>query len=373
MRSFEYGDQEISNKELFYAVASMAIGVGILNMPRLVSSSTENGDGMISIIISGLFAFCIVFLIAKLATRFPGESFYTYSSRIVTKPIAIILTVYMTINFIFICGYEIRVISNVAKLYIFDKTPMEVIALIFLLVVIYAVAGSSVALLRLNMMFIPIILVMIIIIQLLNINYIEIKNLRPMFVTPPRDMIRGSLNAFTAIAGFEVILFYIAFINRPDKAPKSASLGILLPLLLNLATYFFCVGVFSTTVKEILYPTIEIAKEIDAPVSFFERFDSLFFTVWIMAIYTTATMAFDVATIAMKSIFNIKKFSWILVLAPMIYLVAMAPQTFPEIETLGVYTSILSFSCGTVIPLLLLLIAKVRGVKSGKTTRHEKS
>ena len=52
-------------------------------------------------------------------------------------------------------SYQVRGVSTITRLYLFDNTPEEIIGLIYLLVLIYAVAGPSIALIRLNLIFSP--------------------------------------------------------------------------------------------------------------------------------------------------------------------------------------------------------------------------
>lgn len=171
MRSFEYGDREIGAKELGYAVASIIIGTGILSLPRTLAATTKTSDGWVSIVIGGMIAIIFGWVMAKLASKFPRKSFFEYTSLITSKKIAYILTFLIVIYMIGISSLTTRMLSNVSKLYLFDRTPIEVLALAFLLVIIYAVSGSTTALLRLNLMWLPIIISIITIVQLFNIRF----------------------------------------------------------------------------------------------------------------------------------------------------------------------------------------------------------
>jgi spore germination protein len=114
----------------------------------------------------------------------------------------------------------------------------------------------------------------------------------------------------------------------------------------------------------IVYPTIEIAKEVEVPGGFFERFESVFFMVWIMTIFNTTAMAYDICLIALGSVFKkVKKMTWILALSPIIYIIAMTSQDLLELDTMGQWVSYSIFVYSVFIPLLLLLILKLRGVK----------
>ncbi|GGH88893.1 spore germination protein [Pullulanibacillus pueri] len=370
MQSFEYGDWEVGTKEITFSVCSMVIGVGLLSMPRDVNLVTYVADGWISILLGGIFAIIFTYVCAKLAARFPRQTFYEYVASITAKPIAFMLSLLLVCHFLLICLYEVRVISDIAKLYIFIKTPVEVISLVFLMVVVYAVRGSSVGILRLNMMFLPIILFIVAFVHVMSLNTFDINNLRPFFVTPPMNILQGAQKAYLSFAGFEIVLIYISLMNQPQKAPKAAVIGMILPLVMGLLIFLFSIAIFSVTTQEILYPAIEMAKEISTDIGFFERIEALFFTIWIMAIYTTATMAFDAAVLSAKSLFpKLDKIHFVLIFTPIIYLVAMIPRSYDSIQRYGQIASFTSIIFGAVIPTLLLILSLIRRIKGEQTNQ----
>jgi spore germination protein len=365
MQNFEYGDKEIGKREIVFAVTSMIIGVGILTLPRMVSKATNGSDGWISITIAGGIAIFFAWIVAKLAARFPKQSFFEYTSSIVTKPVSYILTFLFGIQFVVFTAFESRAIADVSKQYLFDRTPVEVVTFVFLLVVIYAVSGSRTALLRINLMFLPIVLTLACAIQFMNIGFFEIGNLKPFFQTQWTGVFKGVQESIFSFLGFEIMLFYVALMNRPKDAPKAAVIGVSIPLLLYLLLHITVIGVFSHRVTaNVIYPTIEIAKEVEIPGGFFERFESVFFTIWIMTIFNTTAMAYDVAVMALSSIFRkVKKITWIFILAPLIYIIAMTPQNYVQQSMFGQFISYSGLVFAILIPTGLLLIAKMRGVQ----------
>lgn len=365
MRSFEYGDEEISPKMLGYAVVSMAIAIGILIMPRIITNTTELFDGSFAVLIGGSISLVLGYFSAKLASKFPKQPFYTYAQKIATKPVAIALTLLMALFFLSITSFELRSLSNIASKYLFDVTPPQVVSLVFFLAVIYAVSGSDVAVLRLNLMFLPIFLTVLLMLFVFNIRYLDVTHFTPFFTTSWYGMLQASLNVAKGMYSFSVVLFYISFMNKPKKAVKATMIGVSLTLLINFTIFFFVVGQLGHAVTQnVMYPTIEMAKETEVPGEFFARFDSLFFTVWIMAIFNTTTMAFHIAILAINSLFKkAKKFTLILIHAPIIYFVSMLVGDSIQ---LGVLSSWM-FNYGLILlgvtPITLLVIAKFRKVK----------
>ncbi|SDH67805.1 GerAB/ArcD/ProY family transporter [Alteribacillus bidgolensis] len=365
MKPFEYGDQEIGEKDFIYIIPSFTIAIVILTIPNTLAKVTNFVDGWVSLIMAGM---CIVFftaVIAKLAARFPKETFFTYASKICSKPVAVVLTILLGVHFLLLAAYEVRYVSVIARQYLLERTPGEIISLLFLLVVVYAVSGSRVGVIRLNLLFLPIIVFIALLVTGMNLVNFDFKNLSPFFTTSWKGYLSGAEDSLFALSGFEILFFYIALVDRPKKVQKYAMIGACIPLGLYLVIYTVAIGVFSAeTTGTIIYPTIELAKAAEVPGGFLGRFESLFFTIWSMAIFNTASLAYDAALIAAGSLFKqVKKITFIFILTPIVYLIAMFPKDLIEISTMERFMSYSFFLVGILLPTSLLLLAKVRGIK----------
>ncbi|RRJ66195.1 hypothetical protein EHV15_27215 [Paenibacillus oralis] len=98
----------------------------------------------------------------------------------------------------------------------FDRTPIEVISLVFLLVLVYGVAGPSVALFRLNLLFLPIVVLLLVALILMNIGFFEIRNFKPFFAADWRDVVFASKESVFSFMGLKSC----CFITRSSISPK---------------------------------------------------------------------------------------------------------------------------------------------------------
>lgn len=365
VKHFEYADEWISEKEIMIAVPSMVIGTGVLTLPKDLAAETMAADGWVSIVIGGILAIMLTWVIAKLAVSFPHQTFMTYASKIVTRPVATILTFIFAVFALHIAAFQVRQIADISKQYLFERTPVEVIALSFFLVVIYAVSGSRVGLFRLNTMFLPLILIIASVVLLFNFRGFKIENLLPIFQTDLSGYAKGIGTSITSYMGFGILWFYISLVKQPKKVPKMAMIGMGIPVGLYALLFIIGIGVFGNAVtSNLLYPTVELAKEVQLPGEFFERFESLFFVIWIMAIFNTTAMALDIAVFAMTSILKkMSKMKIIFILSPIVYAIAMLPQDFTDVARFGAILGYTAVSYTVCVAILLIVLAKIRGVK----------
>jgi len=365
MRSFEYSGKYISNLELMFAIPSVTIGVSILSLPRYIAKVNMGSDGWISIVISGLIVALFSWMAAIVAAQFPRQGFLTYASTLVTKPIAIFLTFCFMIISILVTAYEVRVLADISKQYLFDRTPIEVIALSFLLVVVYAVSSSRVGLFRLNTLFLPIILVITGVVVIFYFKWIELDNYLPVFTTNFKGYIKGIQTGISAYMGFGILLFYVSLIDQPKNTSKLTLVGIGIPIALYVIIFLTAIGVFGqVATSNLFYPLIELARRAVIPGQIFERIESVFFVIWTMAIFNTTAMVLDIATLTISSIFKkLKKIHTLFILSPTVFFLSMIPHNMIQIENVSKIMSFIILPFTMTVILLLFVISKIRRVK----------
>lgn len=362
MKYFEYGDQEVGLKEMIFTVASMVIGIGILTLPRAVASTTQSSDGWISIVVASLAAMGFGWVLGKLASRFGNRNFLEYIAYVATKPVAFVVTIAFCLYYLLFTAFLVRTIATIAKQYLFERTPVEVIALAFLLVVVYAVFGVRAGIIRLNVLFLPLVVVIAIAVLTFTAGLFRPDHLMPMFITGFDGLLGGVRETVFSLLGFDVVLFYVSFMNAPKNAPKAVVFGLLIPSVFYLFIYLFAIGVFSFEVaSQIVYPTIELAKEVQIPGEFFERFESLFFVVWIMTIFNTACMGMDIpVSLSGFMTKKMKRSVWIYIYAPAIYFLCMLPKNTSALAQIGNFLSYVGLIVSVFVPALLFLLTKIR-------------
>ncbi len=370
LKPFEYGDEEIGSRELMFAVSSVIIGTGALSMPRVIAEKTLFLDGWIILLLGGTICAFLAWVITKIANLFPKQTFFQYTGTYLSKPVAFIVTSIMVLTFVGVTAYQARAISIISQTYLFGKTPIELLSFFYLLVVIYGVSGSRAALLRLNLLFLPIVASAIVALSLLNINLMDTHNLLPLFQTKWSQYALGMKESIFTFIGFEIVLFYSTIVKQKDKAPLAAAKGVMITNLLYVLIYLTCIIVFSySTTRSLTYPVIELGKEIEIGGGFLERFDAIFFTTWILTIFNTTAMYYDVAVMAFCSMFpSIKKKTFIFVSAPIIYLFNMLPEDVTKLTEYGVYLAWVNMACIIFVPVLVFIIYKLKGGKKSESS-----
>lgn len=371
MKPFEYGDEEIGSRELGFAVSSAIIGIGALSMPRDIANQTLFSDGWIILLLGGVICAFLGWFVTKVAILFPKQNFVQYTSEHLTKPVAYTISIILVLTFAALTAYESRKIAIISQTYLFSDTSIQLLSFFFLLVVIYGVAGSRAALLRSNVLFLPIVLIAIVFLSLLNVNVMKVENLLPAFQTNVSQYALGVKNSIFTFIGFEVALFYAVMLNETaKKAPLVVAKAVMVNVLSYILIYLTCISVFTyMTTRGLTYPTIELGKEIEIGGGFLERFDAIFFTTWIITIYNTTAMYYDVASLLFCAMFpKVKKHIFIFVSAPMIFMLNMLPGNLDTLSNYGTYLAWIDMGFVVLAPLLVFIVYKIKRRNGGNET-----
>lgn len=134
--------------------------------------------------------------------------------------------------------------------------------------------------------------------------------------------------------------------------------------------YVTCISVFTyMTTRGLTYPTIELGKEIEIGGGFLERFDAIFFTTWIITIYNTTAMYYDVASLLFCAMFpKVKKHIFIFVSAPIIFMANMIPSSLNALSSYGTYLAWIDMGFVVLAPLLVLIVYKIKRRNGGNET-----
>jgi len=357
----------ISDRDLFISIITNIIGVLTLTFPRVIAQDTSGSDGWISILMGGLIASLFAWIVSKIAISFPNQSFYSYATYLLSKPVAFVITFIFSLLFTAVSAFNVSEIVFLSHQYLFDRTPEEIIALTFLLVVVYAVSGSQAAIFRLNILFFPILLVGLLLVIFLPISIVQLKELFPIFQTDFTGYIKSTGTSTICFLGFIINFFYIALVKNPKKIPKLSVMAVSISTFCYLIIFLVCISVFgNVTTGNLFYPTFDLSRTVEIPGGFFDRFDAILFVFWTIIFFTSAMMGFDTAVMALRMLFRrLKKMTAILILSPIIFYISMLPKSYLELiyynKGLGYFTLFYLI----IVTILLGVAFKIKGGKSG--------
>ncbi|MDT8860872.1 spore germination protein [Alkalihalobacillus sp. MEB130] len=363
----------ITPLEMSVTVVSMLLAVGVLTLPRTLAEILETGDGWIAVLASAGIVMGLVYLIVQLQKQYPNQTLFEYiGEKGLGRYISKILSLLFILYFIPFLAYEARMLTIIVRMYLLDRTPPELTLAIILLTSVYAVSKGIQGIVHLNLMFLPFIVFIYFVLIIFNVENMSINELLPVLPKGIPSLVQALEPTIFSFLGIELLFFWMAYIKTSKLSAWPINLGIFFVSML----YFFIVTtsylVLSVTgVKNTVFPTVALAKEVEIIEGLIERFEPVMIVIWIMAIFNTMAIIHLLAVQTIKKEFAKRKVQAFIpaIVTFFSYMIAFIPNSIEEVFVLGNIVSYAGFA--------LILLSLVIGYgtvwlrKRGKKNRQK--
>jgi spore germination protein len=342
-------------------LVSTIIGVGVLALPLFAVKAADSAAPLVTLL-GMLLAFFGLMLITLLGMRFPDKSVTQYSEEIIGKGLAWIGSILIIAFFAVLTSLTAREFGEVVVTSVLRQTPVEVTVIVMLLLAAISTRNGIITFAYIHTFYFPLLIVPALLIVALSLKNAEVINLLPVLGNQPTGMVTGTLTIAALFQGSFVLTAVIPAMKKPEKAMKASVWGMLIAGGLYFVIVIAAVSVFGAEeIKQLLWPTLELAKATSLPANILERLDAAFLAVWVTAVFTTLFSSYFLTIHSMSKLFRLREhklFSYFLL--PIVFVMAMLPQNIVEmyeiienVGRIGLYITI-------IYPGLLLLISILR-------------
>lgn len=334
----------------------------VLSFPR-TAAEIANQDAWIILIGATLLAFLFGYIITRVTKRFPGDTFVEISSKVLSKPVGILLSILFLGKLSITMAMELRIFGELVKQVLLPRTPIEVIMASMLLICSYLVRKGYECKARLGEILIFIIFIPLVIILLFVLPDTDFSNLKPFLTTPLPQLLKGSYFLAFLYTPMEFILMAGPLINNPKKAGRITFTAIGFVGVLNVVLAIITIGVLGAMgTRQQIWPVMTLMQIIEIPGAFVERQDVLMMIFWILSVFSfISTLMYFISFIITRILKADEHCFLVLPLVPVLYLISLIPDNIVEafnwIEFLVKYFRILFL---LPIPLLILIVARLR-------------
>ncbi|SDP47236.1 endospore germination permease [Halobacillus sp. SY10] len=355
--------KQLTMLQLVVVFISSMIGIGIILMPRDLAKTVDSQDLWLSIIFGAIAVSVVSCIYVALAVRYPGLTFFEMTTTIMGKIIGYVFNFLFAAYSLIVAAYILRVTAGIIKNYLLDTTPLYVVVGTFLLVSMYLIYNGAGDIVRFFQLYFPIMLVMFIVLCLLSIKNLDINNVRPILQNNIWATISGAKITFFSFLGMELLLIFAKLIKKKKTKHLLVTMwtSIGLTALIYVVFHIISIGVLGVEeLKEITFPTIEMAKSIEFQGFFFERFELIFIFGWLTTAFTSFTAYMYALTLGLKNMFTPSR--WFLPIAgALIFALTLFPEGLTEVFHYSTYIQLISVAAIVVLPALLLIVSLIRG------------
>ncbi|MDP4143467.1 MAG: endospore germination permease [Bacillota bacterium] len=352
----------ISKYDLAITLILVMVNIRIFSLPRELVRLVGN-DGWLIIIINGLISFLCIYLIYTVVKSNGYISLNDLLERNLGKVFGGIIELIFVVYAVFFTSIAMRNFIEVIKNYLLLRTPTEFILILMIFVGTYLVRSGFDVLIRYNQFVFWILYISMFLVLIFTLKGADFSNLLPIFHNKFTDYINAIPTTAYGMEGF--VIAYLLIPNLRDKTGigKVISRSTIYVTLIYIVVTVLCVAVFSTEqTKEILWPLITMIKTINVPGSFVERWEGVVMALWVLFYFSTFANLYYFAADVLKKTIKVEdtKISSLIII-PFIYFIALFPQNIAELYDIQTkLMPILYFVLFLVIPLLLLVVTKIR-------------
>lgn len=324
-------------------------------------TKTANADLWISIIITGFLAAFAVLIMVSLARKFPDDSLFIFSKKILGNFFGTIINlVYILYSMIFIAlvlRINITIIYNSGL----RETPMIFVILLYLLTVVYINTKKVIVINRFAELLFFALIFLIVIIPLLKLE-INPDFLLPIGSNGLGKILEAILPAQNIFLGIYFLLFFFPYIGNKQASLKNALVGVGFATLISTFFYILVVGFFGAQRASMFFwPLLKYISTISTPV--FERIDIL--DMWLGPLISLATIfvGFYIAKIGCIEMFSVKRdkknYLIIIIIFIIITLLTQYPKNYYDLLNFNNMLVVFSIGVNFVIPIILFIFSTI--------------
>lgn len=355
---------KIGSRQLTILVILYTIGDSILVIPSIVASEAEQ-DGWISGIVSVAIApLLVVFLYDSLRKCYPDLTLVEYSQKILGKWLGIALSLLLISFFFITAATYLREMGDFITIQMMPDTPIQVIIVLFLSIVLMATRLGLEPLARTAEILFPFVVVLLLSLIIFLLPEIQFQNLQPVLEGGLKPVIKGSI-PFIVFPFIEpvAVLMILPFVGQKNRIRKSLLVGQLLAgCVLIIITMLAILVLGSDSTAREIYPTFTLAKKINIA-DFLTRLEAILAIIWFITIFIRFSLFFYAAVLGLAQTLQLRDYRYLVFPIGMIlvvFTIIMAPNTVHYNKMISDIWPYYALTFGFLIPLLLLIIAKVQ-------------
>lgn len=355
-------------------LVTTVIGVEVIAFPRLISKEV-GPDGIWIIFISGLITILLVYLMTRLCQQFPQQSITQFVPRILGSKhsprlgrlLSAPLMLLLLISWLGIVAMITRSFGEVMVSAVLVETPIEFIMGTLCAIGAIVTSNRPEILARYAEFLLPFLYPPILLILFAVIQEGDWLNLLPLFQVNWHQVFKGLLHSLATFGGIKVILVFMAFYQQPQRAMHSHISAMVIIMIGYLGTFLSALSIFGKDeIVHLLWPTLEVVKQLRIPGGILERVESAVLVVWMVAVFTSITAMLGASVQLIISALRLQEHyrKWAALLGALIvYIVGILPSTVNQLFLWTYRVELLGVSIALVLPLFLFVVLKIRGGK----------
>jgi len=366
---------KITMRQLQILIILSAMGTGVIVLPRRAALFAGQDAWVIAVglVVLAVLVGALISTAVMAATKTkPNAGFIEFTGFLLTRPVAYVLGIVLWIKLVVAAGLELRIFLEITQVIMLPQTPMPIVSIAVLLVCAYAAAKgmetrARVAEVLFAVMAIP--FVFLIGLAFFDTNF---SNLQPILVTPPQDLLQGTLRLGFILTGMECLLLVSPFLKKGKHMGRHVVGALAFAGSIIILITVLTIAKFGTGVVNQPWPVLRMMDMLNIPGSFIERQEALIFSFWIITAFAIGNTMLFFGGLLVKDMFRPKaRHTGVIVTSVAVLAVSVFPWGSRVYEILDFMYMTSGVFFLIILPLIILATAKFKS--SRVRTRLQKS
>lgn len=358
-------ERNISPSQFTGILISTVLPTALLFVPA-VTVEMAGRDGWMTELIALFFGVVVAMVATSLGLRFPDKTIIQYSCDIFGKYFGKLVGLAYMFFFVESTAVIVREFGSFVVISYLPRTPAAVFIGIIVVLAAYAVRSGFEVIARMNQFVLLLIMVSIAGIFGLIIREFHPEHLFPVLEKGIKPVLRGGLTPSAWRGEVFMLLMFIPYLNRYQKARAAALKSVLILTVVLLLDIIICIGVFEVQVAQFVFPVYNLAYYVGVA-GFIERIESVVLALWVSGVTVKVAIWYYAAVLAVTQVFGLKDYK--AVVFPLGLLIGvLSLSVFTSSAEIAQYFAeefpYYAFTFEIFIPLGLLTVAALRK-KSG--------
>jgi spore germination protein KB len=360
---------KISALQFFILVVMFVVGSAVLYIPTVLAASAKQ-DAWIVGFLGGILGIGVSFIYVKIAGALEGKDLVQMYETVFGLVIGKILTCIFSFYCLILASLIVRGIGDFMTTQIMPETPIEIIMALFLLIIIMAQKYGVEVFSRTAEIFFPWIITLFLLGVLMILPDIDVTKILPILDEGIKPILKGTYS-YLGFPYFECVLLLMFVPNwNQNMSKKSWILGTACGAIILLIAVILAIMVLGpeNTARQ-SYVTYILAKKMGIP-QVFERVEVIIAIFWIFTIFYKLLLCSFCLTKSVGTLFKLTN-EKTLVFPLGIFIFCTSIISGENIVVLNDFSShiwpIFAIQTGLIIPLMILLIEKIKKVKKYRT------
>lgn len=296
---------KIGTVEAIMLVLTIVVTHTISSLPREILVSSKSAT-IINLIFVSTLAILFSYLIVKSMKNFAGSDIIDISEYLGGKVFKNIVGIIFILYFLVSSSILLRNFCESLKIIYYPMTNIVFIIVLFIIAVCTANRLDFNASLKTNLLIVPLVLVSIVFLFFANMNKFVPQRIFPIFGDGLYNTFILGLGNLSAFGGITFLYFLPPYLKEPEKMKKIAliSIGVsAIYLILCVSTLLFMFSFFINTNE--ITPLYNATRYIEFG-TFFQRLESIFLLIWILAFACYLSITSKFAMGIFKKLTNIE-------------------------------------------------------------------